>query len=106
MIVATQKRIKFIIYLRFHTQLLNTIQQKLIQRSPFSEPNSGHCVTRVFIINPNYTFIIHLNSIYNKSELGHVAQTIKLTIEFDFMLLYRLLPKRGHIVINQVGRCI
>ena len=70
-------------------QLLNTIQQKLIQRSPFSEPNSSHCVTRV---------ISH--SIYNKSELGHVAQTTNLTIKLDFMLLYRLLPKRGHIGIK------
>ena len=28
-------------------QLLNTIQQKLIQRLPFSEPNSSYCMTRV-----------------------------------------------------------
>ena len=61
-------------------QLLNTIQQKLIQRLPFSEPNSSYCMTRV---------ISH--TIYNKSELGHVAQTTKLTIKLDFMLLYRLL---------------
>ena len=70
-------------------QLLNTIQQKLIQRSPFSEPNSSYCMTRV---------ISH--SIYNKSELGHVAQMTKLTIKLDFMLLYRLLRKQGHIGIK------
>ena len=68
-------------------QLLNTIQQKLIQRSPFSEPNSSYCVTKVIS-----------QSIYNKSELGHVAG--KLTIKLDFILLYRLLPKQGHIGIK------
>ena len=54
----------YYLYAVSHTQLLNTIQQKLIQRSPFSEPNSSYCVTRV---------ISHSNC--NKSELGHVAQT-------------------------------
>ena len=65
-----KERIEFIFYLRFHAQLL----------TQYSINN-----TMVTVFTPKFWLLSDKSdlSIYNKPELGHVAQTTKLTIKID-----------------------